>query len=82
MSGPIPTAKMNARLARRRRGENVGVVARQGPAAVRPAGAMPRRESIAIPGEIRWAGRSGPLAGVVWLPDRGQPEPYCLPPAP
>ena len=37
-------------------------------------------ESIAIAGEIRWAGRSGPLAGIVWVPDRGQPEPYCLPP--
>jgi len=22
------------------------------------------------------------LAGVIWVPDRGQPEPYCLPPAP
>jgi hypothetical protein len=43
-------------------------------------------ESIAIAGEIRWAGRSGPLARVVWIPDRGdrvgEPEPYCLAPAP
>ncbi len=39
-------------------------------------------ESIAIAGEIRWTGRSGPLARVVWVPDRGAPEPYCLSPAP
>jgi hypothetical protein len=39
-------------------------------------------ETISIPGEIRWAGRSGPLGQVLWVPDRGdrvgQPEPYCL----
>ena len=43
-------------------------------------------ESISIAGEIRWASRSGPIAGVVWIPDRGdrvgEPEPYCLSPAP
>jgi hypothetical protein len=43
-------------------------------------------ESISIPGEIRWAGRSGPLDRVVWIPDRdgrvGEPEPYCLAPSP
>ena len=43
-------------------------------------------ESISIAGEIRWAGRSGPLDRVVWIPDRGgrvgEPEPYCVAPAP
>ncbi len=43
-------------------------------------------ESVAIAGEIRWAGRSGPLARVVWVPVRGdrvgELEPYCLAPAP
>jgi hypothetical protein len=86
MTGPILTSKITL-------GWPAGDAARtwvlsldQALSLVGPRGRCHVGESISIAGEIRWAGRSGPLDRVVWIPDRGgrvsEPEPYCLAPAP
>ena len=82
MSGPIPTAKMTLGWPADDAARTWVLSLDKALPLVGPRERCHVGESIAIPGEIRWAGRSGPLAGVVWVPDRGQPEPYCLPPAP